>query len=74
DLALVVRGGVPQIGDPEVMAKFPQVETVAVRLDDQEKSMNVQLARQVARCTLQERGLELLEDPLKTAGSRLWRR
>ena len=59
-----MRGGVPQIGDPDVMAKFPHVETVPVRLDDTEKSMNIQLARQVARCTLSEPGLELLEDPL----------
>ncbi len=65
DLALVVRGGEPQIGDPDVMAKFPHVETVRARLDDTEKSINVKLARQIARCRLQEPGLELLEDPLQ---------
>lgn len=70
DLALVVHGGVPQIGDPDVMAKFPHVETIPVRLDDKLKSMNIQLARQVARCTLSEPGLELLEDPL---ARRRWR-
>lgn len=74
DLALVVRGGVPQIGDPEVMAKFAHVETVAVRLDGKEKRMNVQLARQVARRSLKEPGLELLEDPDTFTRSRLWRR
>jgi hypothetical protein len=67
---LVVREGVPQIGDPDVMAKFPHVETIPVRLDDKEKSMNLQLARQIARCTLKEPGLELLEDPL---ARRRWR-
>lgn len=63
DIPLVVRGGEPQIGDPDVMAKFPNVETVAARLDDKEKNINLRLARQIARCSLQERGLELLEDP-----------
>lgn len=69
DLALVVRGGEPQIGDPDVMAKFPHIETIAARLDDKEKSINIRLARQIARCTLKERGLELLEDPF----ARRWR-
>ncbi len=64
DLALVVRGGVPQIGNPDVMAKFPQIETVPARLDDTEKSINITLARQIARCTLKEPGLELLQDPI----------
>ncbi|MCC6804344.1 MAG: hypothetical protein IT319_15790 [Anaerolineae bacterium] len=70
DLALVVRGGEPQIGDPDVMAKFPHIETVAARLDDKEKSINVSLARQIARCALKERGLELLQDPF---ARRRWR-
>lgn len=74
DIPLVVRGGVPQIGNPEVMARFAHVETVAVRLDGKEKRMNVQLARQVARCSLKEPGLELLEDPDTFTRSRLWRR
>ncbi|MFN8447309.1 MAG: hypothetical protein U0521_01590 [Anaerolineae bacterium] len=69
DLALIVRGGEPQIGDPDMMAKFPHIETVAARLDDKEKSINVSLARQIARCTLKKRGLELLQDPF----ARRWR-
>ncbi|MBZ0289114.1 MAG: hypothetical protein K8I30_15955, partial [Anaerolineae bacterium] len=28
NLPLVVQGGVPQIGDPEIMAKFPHVQTI----------------------------------------------
>ena len=63
DLALVVRGGEPQIGDPDVMAQFPHIKTIRARLDDKEKSINVNLARQIARCTLKEPGLELLEAP-----------
>lgn len=72
DLALVVRGGVPQVGDPDVMAKFPHVKTVRARLDDREKSINVRLARQIARCTLKEPGLELLEDPNEPPLFRFW--
>jgi cytosine/adenosine deaminase-related metal-dependent hydrolase len=67
---LVVRGGEPQIGEPAVMAKFPHIETISARLDDKEKSINVRLARQIARCTLKERGLELLQDPF---ARRRWR-
>jgi hypothetical protein len=70
DIPLIVRGGMPQIGDPDLMAKFPHIETIPARLDDKEKSMNIQLARQVARCTLREPGLELLEDPFTR---RRWR-
>lgn len=72
DLALVVRGGEPQIGDPDVMAKFPHIETIPAQLDDREKSINVRLARQIARCTLKEPGLELLEDPNEPPLSRFW--
>jgi hypothetical protein len=72
DIPLVVRGGEPQIGDPEIMAKFPHIETVAARLDDREKSINVRLARQIARCTLKEPGLELLEDSNEPPLSRFW--
>ncbi len=72
DLALVVRGGEPQIGDPDVMARFPHIETVRARLDDQEKRLNVKLARQIARCTLKEPGLELLGMPSESPLTRLW--
>ncbi len=65
DIPLVVRGGEPQIGDPDVMARFAHVKTVLARLDGREKSINLKLARQIARCTLREPGLELLEDPPK---------
>lgn len=59
NLSLVMRGGIPQIGEPELMAKFPHVQTVACTLDGVEKRMNIDLARQVHRCKLQEQGLEV---------------
>ncbi|MEO8397369.1 MAG: hypothetical protein ABI700_30510, partial [Chloroflexota bacterium] len=72
DLALVVRGGEPQIGDPDLMLKFPHIETIRARLDDTEKRINVKLARQIARCTLHEPGLELLEVPSEFSFTRFW--
>ncbi len=62
-LAAVMRDGIPQIGDPELMAKFPHIQTIACTLDGVEKRMNVRLARQVHRCTLKEPGLEVDELP-----------
>ncbi|MEQ8673532.1 MAG: amidohydrolase family protein [Aggregatilineales bacterium] len=66
NLQLIIRGGIPQIGDPELMAKFPRTETVPATLDGIPKAINVNLARQIARCTLKEPGLELLEVPRRT--------
>jgi cytosine/adenosine deaminase-related metal-dependent hydrolase len=64
ETALVVRGGVPQLGDPDVMARFPHVETVPATLDGAPKAINLHLVRQIARCSLQEPGLRL-EMPIK---------
>lgn len=58
DLALVVRGGVPQLGAPDIMAQFP-IPTVMARLDGQPKAIHARLARQIRRCALSEPGLEL---------------
>jgi len=63
DLALIVRGGVPQIGDPDIMARFPHIQTVRAELDGVPKAINIQLARQITKCSLKEPGLELLEHP-----------
>lgn len=60
---LIVVDGIPQIGNPDMMAKFPHVQTVACTLDGVEKRMHIDLARQVHRCTLQERGLEVDDLP-----------
>ncbi len=62
-IELIVRGGIPQIGDPDIMAKFPHIETIEATLDGFPKLVNVQLARQIKRCSLKEPGLVLLEKP-----------
>ena len=65
DLALVVRGGVPQIGDPDVMARFSDVPTVPALLDGRPKAIHQTLARRLLRCTLKEPGLEVDAEALK---------
>jgi hypothetical protein len=55
----VVKGGLPQIGDAEVMAQFPHVQTVAAVLDGPPKAIHVDLARRIHRCSLKEPGLEV---------------
>lgn len=65
DLALVVRGGVPQVGDPDVMARFPDTPTVPAQLDGRPKAIHRALAERLLRCTLKEPGLELDADALK---------
>jgi hypothetical protein len=73
DLALLLRGGVPQMGDPEVMAQFADVQTVPVLLDGRAKRIHITLARQIARCSLREVGLELDADFVKVAEEkRVW--
>jgi hypothetical protein len=59
ELSLVATNSIPQIGAPELMAKFPHIQTVACTLDGVEKRINVELARQIHRCTLKEQGLEV---------------
>jgi hypothetical protein len=59
DLALVVRGGVPQIGDPELMARFPDLPTNPAALDGRPKAIHRDLANQIRRCAIQEPGLTL---------------
>ena len=64
-IQLIVKGGIPQIGDPDIMAKFPHIETVSALLDGVPKSINISLARQIQNCKLKEQGLELIEIPRK---------
>jgi cytosine/adenosine deaminase-related metal-dependent hydrolase len=66
DLALVVLDGIPRIGDPEVMAKFPHIETVGAILDGVPKAIHIDLARRIHRCSLKEPGLEI--EPLPKRG------
>ena len=65
DLALVVRGGIPQIGDPDVMARFPDLPTVPALLDGQPKAIHRALARRLMQCTLKEPGLEVNANAMK---------
>ena len=65
DLVLVVREGMPLIGDPEVMARLPHVETVPAMLDGRPKAIHVGLARRIIRCRLQEPGLTLRARPAR---------
>lgn len=62
-LTLVAYAGRPRIGDPDLMAKFPWVQTVAATLDGHEKRIELSLARQIHRCKLKEAGLEVDELP-----------
>jgi hypothetical protein len=59
DLVLVVRGGIPQIGNPDIMAKFPHIETVDAMLDGVPKRIHLDLARRIHQCRLKEPGLEV---------------
>lgn len=57
-LHLVVRGGVPQIGDPDLMLQFPY-ESIPATLDGVPKRIHIDLARQIVRCAIPERRLEI---------------
>jgi len=59
DLALVVKGAVPQIGDPELMAKFTDIKTVNATLDGKPKAIHVDLAKRIHANALKEAGLEV---------------
>lgn len=63
DLALVVKGGVPQIGDPDMMAKFPHIQAVSAILDGKPKAIHTDLARRIQKCSLKELGLEVERVP-----------
>ncbi len=65
DISLVVKDGIPRIGDPEIMAKFPQVQTVAATLDGVPKAIHSDLARRIHHCMLKEPGLEVDALPTK---------
>ncbi|MBI5671411.1 MAG: amidohydrolase family protein [Chloroflexi bacterium] len=68
---LVVKGGIPQIGDPDVMAKFPHIETVDATLDGVPKRIHLDLARRIHQCSLKEPGLEVDTLP---QGRKFWSR
>jgi hypothetical protein len=69
DLVLVVRDSIPWIGDPDVMAKFPHLETVDAALDGVPKRIHLELAQHIHQCRLKEPGLEVDALP---RGRRFW--
>lgn len=64
DLALIVRGGAPQIGDPVLMSRFG-VETVPALLDGAPKAIRRDLARRISRSSIAEPGLTLQPVPAR---------
>lgn len=60
---LVAINNTPQIGDPELMAKFPHIQTIPCTLDGVAKRIHISLAKQIHRCKLKEQGLEVDELP-----------
>lgn len=63
DIPLILKDGVPQIGAPDLMDKFAHIETIHATLDGTPKAINIDLARQIARCALTEPGFTLEEQP-----------
>jgi hypothetical protein len=59
DIALIVRGGVPLIGDPALMAQYPHIETTAAFLNGMPKHIHADLAHLIDRCAISEPGLQL---------------
>lgn len=70
DLGLVVLGGVPQVGEPALMAQFPGVPTVAATVDGRVKAIRKSLVVRLTRCRLHEPGLTF--DALPAAPRRRW--
>jgi hypothetical protein len=65
DIALIIKNGIPQIGDERAFARFPKVQSVACVLDCVNKRMNNSLARLVHQCKLKEQGLAVDALPQK---------
>lgn len=65
DIALIVKGGVPQIGDPHIMSQFAGRPATRILLDGAEKAIHSSLARRILRCTLREPGLSFEEVPTR---------
>lgn len=58
-VSLVAMDGIPRIGSPDLMAKFPHIQTAACLLDGVEKRIHIELAKQIHRCKLKEPRLEV---------------
>ncbi len=59
DLALIVYNGIPRIGDPEIMSKFADIDTIQAQLDNKPKATHKHLAQSIHKCSLKESGLEV---------------
>jgi hypothetical protein len=59
NIPLVVKNGIPQIGWPDLMTRFTQVQTIPATLDGVPKAIHIDLARRIHHCTLKEPGLEV---------------
>src|SRR5690606_3327284 len=64
DVALVGKGGVPQIGDPDIMAQFTDTPAVPAVLDGRPKAIHRALAERLVKCRLAEPGLSVEADAL----------
>lgn len=66
NIALIVKEGSPVIGQVDLMKRFTHIETVEALLDDCIRSIHIDLARRIHRCSLKEPGLEV--EPLPKRG------
>jgi hypothetical protein len=62
-IPLIVRDGVPQIGNSAIIRRFSHIETVAATLDDTPKQLHIALAKRLDRCKLKLPGLEVADLP-----------
>lgn len=61
DHALIIKGGIPQLGDPHLMQRFTHVSSLPAILNGVSKRVHPSLARMIQACTLKEAGLEIDE-------------
>jgi len=66
---LILINGIPQIGSPDILAKFTHIQTVPAILDGVSKAIHIDLARRIHQCKLNEPGLEVDALP---KGKRFW--
>jgi len=69
DIALIVKNGVAQIGDVDLMQRF-HTKSIDCKLDGQNKRIATQLAKQIHKSSLKERGLHI--EPINKRWFRLW--
>jgi hypothetical protein len=65
DIALIVKDGMPLIGLPELMDRFPGTASVDALLDGQPRRIASDLARRILACSLKEPGLYVDSPPAR---------